>query len=222
MQVFAVFDQGEIEGAGVLHRSPEEARVHDGLAVVGDGDDAGFFHGSDCGQLLARTVSGDGADGEDMHDGRFARALAFTGCVLGMQQMEVKPPAAAAREPLSMVSACSKPGSRRWTCMSMKPGATMSWEASNTSAPAVGRPAAISRIRPSSMATSQMRSSCWEGSITRPFLMMSLLIAPAPVRAQPCVRPLHFPPGSRWRSAWNRRLQRRFRGRDSWGRDALR
>ena len=51
-------------------------------------------------------------------------AVSFTGCVLGMQQMEVKPPAAAAREPLSMVSACSKPGSRRWTCMSMKPGAT--------------------------------------------------------------------------------------------------
>ena len=42
-----------------------------------------------------------------------------------MQQMEVNPPAAAAREPLSMVSACSKPGSRRCTCMSMKPGATI-------------------------------------------------------------------------------------------------
>ena len=52
-------------------------------------------------------------------------ALSFTGDVFGMQQMEVNPPAAAAREPLSMVSAYSKPGSRRWTCMSMKPGATM-------------------------------------------------------------------------------------------------
>ncbi len=61
-------------------------------------------------------------------------ALSFTGLVLGMQQMEVKPPAAAAREPLSMVSACSKPGSRRCTCMSMKPGATIMPAASNTSA----------------------------------------------------------------------------------------
>ena len=51
-------------------------------------------------------------------------ALSFTGSVLGMQQMEVKPPAAAARAPVSMVSACSMPGSRRCTCMSMKPGAT--------------------------------------------------------------------------------------------------
>ena len=37
-------------------------------------------------------------------------ALSFTGAVLGMGQMEVNPPAAAAREPVSMVSACSKPG----------------------------------------------------------------------------------------------------------------
>ena len=61
-------------------------------------------------------------------------ALSFTGLVFGMQQMDVKPPAAAAREPLSMVSACSKPGSRRCTCISMKPGATIMPVASNTSA----------------------------------------------------------------------------------------
>ena len=58
-------------------------------------------------------------------------ALSLTGIVFGMQQMEVKPPAAAAREPVSMVSACSMPGSRRCTCMSMKPGATISPVASN-------------------------------------------------------------------------------------------
>src|ERR1035437_2534312 len=61
-------------------------------------------------------------------------AESFTGLVLGMQQMDVNPPAAAAREPLSMVSACSNPGSRRCTCISMKPGATIIPVASNTSA----------------------------------------------------------------------------------------
>jgi len=39
---------------------------------------------------------------------------------------------AAARAPVSIVSACSMPGSRRWTCMSMKPGATMAPRASKT------------------------------------------------------------------------------------------
>ena len=41
--------------------------------------------------------------------------LSFTGVVFGMQQIEVNPPAAAAFEPVSMVSACSMPGSRRCT-----------------------------------------------------------------------------------------------------------
>ena len=63
-------------------------------------------------------------------------ALSFTGLVFGMQQIDVKPPAAAARAPVSMVSACSKPGSRRCTCMSIKPGATIRPVASKTSAPA--------------------------------------------------------------------------------------
>src|SRR5260221_8534260 len=92
-----------------------------------------------------------------------------------MQQIEVNPPAAAARAPVSMVSACSIPGSRRCTCMSMKPGATTRPDASNTSAPANSRPAPIPAMRPSSSARSATASNPDAGSIMRPFLIRSLL-----------------------------------------------
>src|SRR5947208_1708373 len=92
-----------------------------------------------------------------------------------MQQMEVKPPAAAARAPVSMVSACSMPGSRRCTCMSMKPAATTRPDASSTSAPASSRPTPIPAIRPSSSARSATASNPDAGSIMRPFLIRSLL-----------------------------------------------
>ena len=43
-----------------------------------------------------------------------------------MQAIEVMPPASAAAVPVSMVSSSFWPGSRRWTCMSMRPGQTRS------------------------------------------------------------------------------------------------
>ena len=64
--------------------------------------------------------------------------LSLTGKVLAMHATAVKPPAAAARVPLAMVSLYSKPGSRRCTCMSMKPGHTTLPVASTVSAPAGG------------------------------------------------------------------------------------
>src|SRR4029450_11297896 len=51
-------------------------------------------------------------------------ALSFTGEVFGMHATAVNPPATAAAVPVATVSLCSCPGSRRWTCMSMRPGAT--------------------------------------------------------------------------------------------------
>ena len=39
-----------------------------------------------------------------------------------MQTMEVNPPRAAAAVPVAMVSLADCPGSRRWTCKSIKPG----------------------------------------------------------------------------------------------------
>src|SRR5215467_9824890 len=98
-------------------------------------------------------------------------ALSFTGFVFGMQQIDVNPPAAAARLPLSIFSACSNPGSRRCTCMSMKPGATIMPLASNTSALGEERFGATPAMRPSTISTSATRSVFEAGSITRPFLM---------------------------------------------------
>ena len=46
------------------------------------------------------------------------------GWVLGISATVVKPPWAAAAEPVATVSASSKPGSRKWTWRSKKPGAT--------------------------------------------------------------------------------------------------
>ena len=54
------------------------------------------------------------------------------GVVLAIAQMVVKPPAAAARVPVAIVSLCSWPGSRRWQCTSTKPGATINPAASIT------------------------------------------------------------------------------------------
>ena len=56
---------------------------------------------------------------------RVISAESLTGTVLGMVQTEVNPPAAAAAVPVAMVSLWACPGSRRCTCKSMKPGATM-------------------------------------------------------------------------------------------------
>src|ERR1700730_896892 len=65
---------------------------------------------------------------------RVTEALSFTGLVLGMQHTAVKPPRAAARVPVSMLSEDSWPGSRKCTCMSIKPGAIINPAASKISA----------------------------------------------------------------------------------------
>ena len=51
--------------------------------------------------------------------------LSTGGLVFGMHTIEVNPPAAAAWVPEPISSLCVWPGSRRWTCMSTKPGQTM-------------------------------------------------------------------------------------------------
>ena len=52
-------------------------------------------------------------------------AWSLTGSVFGMQATAVKPPATADAVPVATVSLCSWPGSRRWTWMSISPGATI-------------------------------------------------------------------------------------------------
>ena len=94
------------------------------------------------------------------------------GSVLGMQITAVHPPSAAARAPVSRFSASSRPGSRKCTWMSTRPGATMHPSASSTSAPAPGAsPAPTSATVPSTTRTSATRSPL--SSSTRPPWMTS-------------------------------------------------
>src|SRR5215210_3306406 len=101
--------------------------------------------------------------------------LSLTGSVLAMQATPVKPPAAAAMVPVRTVSLYSWPGSRRWTWMSIRPGATTRPAASNDSAPFGGlmRPSILATW-PSSTRRSKEPSRSWLGSITRPPWIRSL------------------------------------------------
>ncbi len=80
-----------------------------------------------------------------------ASAVSVTGVVLAIASTAVKPPTAAAADPEAMVSASSRPGSRRCVWRSTRPGSATSPSASRTSAPRVERRAPTSVITPSSM-----------------------------------------------------------------------
>jgi hypothetical protein len=60
--IFLVGDDRQVEHGAVLERVAHQAAVHDRLAVVGDGDDAGLAHLADLGQALAGEPDGHGAD----------------------------------------------------------------------------------------------------------------------------------------------------------------
>ena len=55
-----------------------------------------------------------------------AMRVSIAGSVFGMHATDVTPPATAAAVPVAIVSSSSRPGSRRWTCMSIRPGETIS------------------------------------------------------------------------------------------------
>src|SRR3990170_2968118 len=97
-----------------------------------------------------------------------AQALSAAGSVLGIAQMVVKPPRAAASVPVAIVSLCSKPGWRRWVWMSTKPGQTMSPDASMASGAPLPAPGPTAAMRPSSISTSATASRPFAGSMTRP------------------------------------------------------
>src|SRR5262249_9656332 len=91
----------------------------------------------------------------------------FGGCVFGMQQTVVKPPAAAARPPDAMSSLYSWPGSRRWTWRSTKPG-SRSAPSSSMTRPAPRCPGAMRATLPPSTSTSASTSVPLAGSMSRP------------------------------------------------------
>ena len=77
--------------------------------------------------------------------------LSAAGVVFGIQHTLVIPPAAAAAVPVMISSLWVWPGSRRWTCMSTKPGAatkpaqSMAWSGSPERAAAM-RPSSKNRL----------------------------------------------------------------------------
>ena len=91
------------------------------------------------------------------------------GSVFGMATTAVNPPSAAAREPVSIVSASSRPGSRRCVWRSTKPGATTQPDASSVSSPVNEGPTSV--IVPFSIRTSARRSPT--PSMTVPPLTMN-------------------------------------------------
>ena len=111
------------------------------------------------------------------------------GSVFGMATTAVNPPRAAALLPVSIVSASSRPGSRRWTWRSTNPGATTQPPASSTWSACSSAPTAspIAATRPSSISTSARRSP--SRSTTVPPRMSTLPVTPAPRRARRAPRP---------------------------------
>src|SRR5437763_8836898 len=95
-------------------------------------------------------------------------ALSQTGSVFGMAQMAVYPPSTAAADPEAMVSSSSRPGSRRCTWVSTKPGATMAPSTSMTSARPGSSPVPTASMRPPAIRTSQVASASPAGSTRRP------------------------------------------------------
>src|SRR5664279_3965583 len=107
-----------------------------------------------------------------------AGASSRTGIVFAIAQTVVKPPAAAARVPVSTVSLCSNPGSRRCVWRSTKPGATTRPAASTTSAPFAAIFSSTFATTPSQRRTSSVWSRLRDGSTTRPpFRRTASLIA---------------------------------------------
>src|SRR6187402_2117068 len=86
-----------------------------------------------------------------------------------MHATAVKPPATADAVPVATVSLCSCPGSRRCTCMSMRPGTTTRPAGiSTTVAPSTGRSLPTFAMRSPSIRMSNAPSRPLTGSTTRP------------------------------------------------------
>jgi hypothetical protein len=114
------------------------------MAVVGDGDDARFFQRADGREFLARDIFVMAPVTKTFTTpSRAARSrmsatvpeLSIAGEVLGMQTTEVNPPRAAAAVPVARFSLAVWPGSRKWTCKSIRPGQTIFPLASKISIP---------------------------------------------------------------------------------------
>src|SRR6188768_2197374 len=112
-------------------------------------------------------------------------ASSLTGVVFGMHATAVNPPATAEAVPVATVSLCSCPGSRRCTCMSMRPGQSTSPAGTSTTvAPSTGRLRPTFAIRSPSIRMSNAPSSPLAGSTTRPPLSSFFMFGSAGEQVQ--------------------------------------
>ena len=141
-----------------------------------------------------------------------ASPVSVTGEVFAIASTAVKPPRAAAFEPVSTVSASSRPGSRRCVCRSTSPGSATSPSASITSAPvgASGTSTPLSTYR-----SAELSPRSEAPLMTR--LMTRSLLRRAGGRAPTSAPPPLPRPGRAPRTALRRRRPRRSRGRGSSG-----
>ena len=103
--------------------------------------------------------------------------VSSTGRGLGIQATEVNPPRAAAAAPVVMSSLYSKPGSRRWTCISTRPAHTLRPLASITRATGSLKSLPMTASLPSSMRISITPPIPPTGSTRRPFRMSSFTLS---------------------------------------------
>jgi len=143
--ILTVVEQRQVEHLRVFAGAAHEVVVLHAMAVVCDGHHAGLFQAADGGEFFAGDVFCDRAGDEDIDHAFAFRAFvnertvpaeSIAGDVLGMQTTEVKPPRAAAAVPLATFSLAVWPGSRKWTCKSIRPGETIFPVASKVSTPA--------------------------------------------------------------------------------------
>ena len=155
--VLAVLGQGDAEAGGVLERPAHQAGVLHAVAVVGEEAHAEGGHLGHRRQRSparptvmapATSTSHSAASRPSSWTSRTTPALSMAGSVLGIATTAVKPPSAAARAPVSTVSASSRPGWRRWVWRSTRPGATTQPPASSTVAAVEVRADGHDRGRP--------------------------------------------------------------------------
>src|SRR5882672_2971211 len=77
--ILAVVKDREVEHLRVFAGAAHEVVVLHTMAVVGDGDNAGFFQSADGSKFFARDVLGDRAGDEDIHDALFLRTFVDEG-----------------------------------------------------------------------------------------------------------------------------------------------
>ena len=163
----------KLEHAGVLERAAHQLVVLDAMAVVGERDDAGPGHRADGRELLAldalvmqpvvKTLTQASRSRAFPHQRDGVRAVRGRG---GVRHADHAGEAARRRRARAGGDGLLRrlPGSRKWTWISISPGATTRPRQSISS----NVPGTADEMRPSTMARSPISSRLFAGSMMRP------------------------------------------------------